>query len=133
MDFCSRCDPFYYLSNNDSDDDSETTEYVVMGKSESKPLVATYQVKLESMDNAYVPTLSKDNYQQWKGKMKHNIMYVDISNLVCNGYTEFLPSDKEVQKNSKDLSNIFYSIILLQRKCGISYKKYMNNSQRKIS
>jgi len=50
MDFCSRCDPFSCMCNNDSD--SETTQFALMGKSESKPLEAADQSKLESMENA---------------------------------------------------------------------------------
>lgn len=37
-------------------------------------------------------------------------MNLDVLHLVCNGYTKFPPSDKEVKKNSKDLSKIFCRI-----------------------
>ena len=45
-------------------------------------LEATDQGKSESMDNADVPMLRKDNYQQWKGNMKHNLMNLDVFHLV---------------------------------------------------
>lgn len=82
MDFCSRCDPFSCLCNNDSDDYTETTEFALMGKSECKSLEVTDQGKLESMDNADWPVLNKDNYQQWKGNMKQNLMNLNVCHLV---------------------------------------------------
>ena len=121
MGFCSNCDPFSCPCNNDGDDDSETTELALMGESESKhskekidskfiPLEGEDQGKLEIMDNENVPMLRKDNYQQWKEKMKYNLMYLDVWYLVCNDYTKTPPSNKEVKKNSKALSDIFCSI-----------------------
>jgi len=37
-------------------------------------------------------------------------MNLDVYHLVCNSYTKFPPSNKEVKNNSKALSNIFCSI-----------------------
>jgi len=138
--FCSKSDPFYCLCNNDSDDDSETTELALMGKSESKhskekidlkmmPFEAANQDKRESIDNTDVPMLSKDNYQQRKGRMNYNLMNLDVWHLVCKGYTKFPTSNKEVQKNNKALSNIFCSISdsILNKVMHYTYKQVWDN------
>jgi len=74
-------------------------------------LEAKDQGKLETMDNEDIPMLSNDNYHQWKEKMKSNLMNRDVWYLVCNGFTKIPPSDEEVQKNSKALSDIINNII----------------------
>lgn len=92
-----------------------------MGKSESKhskaqsnleimPLEAKYQGKSETMVNADVSMLRKCNYQHWKENMNYNLISLDVWYLACNGYTKIPPSNEEVQKNSKELSDIFFSI-----------------------
>lgn len=64
------------------------------------------QGKSETMENEWVPMLSNDYYHQWKEKMKYNLMKCDIWYLLYHGYTKIPPSDEEVQKNSKELSDI---------------------------
>jgi len=77
MDSYTNFDPFPFICNNDTDDDNKETELVLMGKSESKnstrrtnskmmSLEVEDQGKSETMDNADVSMLNKNNYQQWK-------------------------------------------------------------------
>ena len=62
------------------------------------PLEARDQGKSKIMVNVDVPMLSKGNYQDWKEKMKSNLMNLDVWYLVCNGYTKIPPLDEEVKK-----------------------------------
>jgi len=91
-----------------------------MGKSESKhckidskilALEVEDQVNLETMDNEGIPMLSNDNYHQWKENINSNIMNHVVWYLVCNSYTKIPPpSNEEVKKNSKVISDIINNI-----------------------
>jgi len=75
LGFCCNCGPFPCLCNNDdNEDDSESIELALMGKSEinhSKKKTNSKMIALEAeeqgksaMDNEGMPMLSNDNYQQ---------------------------------------------------------------------
>lgn len=69
-------------------------------------LEAEEQGKYETMDNEGAPMLSNDNYQQWKEKMKYNLMNHVVLYWVCNGFTKIPPSNEEVKNNNKALIDI---------------------------